>query len=176
MQRSSIETLETRRARCSFQEILDEAHRPTGDASPESQPLREPSPVDEPPVLLDRHVLLVEDDPDHQTLLSLMLRKAGCQVTVAGSGEVALDLARDTGGNGHPIDIVLIDVQMPVLDGPTTTRLLRAAGFDRPIVALTARSAEAERQKCLDAGCNAFLSKPIDREDLVLLLAAQLVD
>jgi len=156
--------------------IPDEACRPTENGTPKLRTLKESSPVDQRPVLLDRHVLLVEDDPDHRPLLSLMLRKAGCKVTVAENGKVALDLVRDAGGNGHSIDIVVMDMQMPVLDGPTTTRLLRATGFDRPIVALTARALETDRQKCLDAGCNAFLSKPVDREDLVRLLADHLAD
>ena len=150
--------------------------QPSSVETPEFRTLKESAPVDEPPALLDRHILLVEDDPDHQPLLSLMLRKAGCQVTIAENGKVALDLTLGTNENGHPIDLVLMDMQMPVLDGPTTTRLLRAAGFDRPVVALTARSVAADRQKCLDAGCDAFLSKPVDREDLVHLLASHLAD
>lgn len=117
-------------------------------------------------------VLLVEDDQDHQPLLSLMLRKSGAEVTVAENGQLAIDLARAARDAGRPFDVILMDVQMPVLDDFAATRGLRAAGFDNPIIALTARAVATDRDRCLAAGCDDFISKPISRKDLIQLLAA----
>lgn len=117
------------------------------------------------------HILLVEDDEDHQPLLSLFLRKAGCQVTLAENGQVALDLATEACNQGQPFDLILMDVQMPVLDGLATTRLMRSNGISNPIIAVTARAMASERQKCFDAGCDDFLSKPVNRDDLLQCLS-----
>ena len=127
-----------------------------------------------PPGPLHCRILLVEDDRDHQPLLSLMLQKAGAEVTVAENGKVAVDLARDARDAGIPFDIIVMDLQMPVLDGLAATRELRIEGFTNPIIALTARAASTDRERCFAAGCDDFLSKPIARADLVRLLAAHL--
>jgi CheY-like chemotaxis protein len=123
---------------------------------------------------LDGRVLLVEDDQDHQPLLSLMLQKAGADVTVAENGRVAVDLARAARCQGAPFDVILMDLQMPVLDGLAATRELRADGFANPIIALTARAVSTDRDRCLAAGCNDFRAKPIARADLVRLLVDHL--
>ena len=94
-----------------------------------------------PPGQLNCRVLLVEDDRDHQPLLSLMLRKSGSEVTMAENGRVAIDVARAARDAGVPFDIIVMDLQMPVLDGLAATRELRAEGFTNPIIALTARAA-----------------------------------
>jgi CheY-like chemotaxis protein len=130
--------------------------------------------VSAPPGQLDCRILLVEDDQDHQPLLSLMLRKAGSEVTVAENGQVAIDLTRAAREGNRPFEIIVMDVQMPVLDGLAATRKLRAEGFTKPIVALTARAVSTDRDKCLAAGCDDFLPKPITRAELVRLLAAHL--
>lgn len=119
-------------------------------------------------------VLLAEDDQDHRPLLSLMLRKSGAEVTVAENGQVAVDLARAARDASLPFDLIVMDVQMPVLDGMEATRELRAEGFALPIIALTARAVSTDRQRCFSAGCDDFLSKPVTRADLVRLLAAHL--
>jgi DNA-binding response OmpR family regulator len=123
---------------------------------------------------LDCRILLVEDDQDHQPLLSLMLRKAGSEVTVAENGQVALDLAREATEDHQPFELIVMDVQMPILDGVAATRKLRARGFTNPIIALTARAVSTDRDRCLAAGCDDFLPKPIARVDLVRRLAAHL--
>ena len=123
---------------------------------------------------LDCRILLVEDDRDHQPLLSLMLRKAGSEVSVADDGQAGLDLARAARDAGAPFDLIVMDLQMPVLDGLAATRELRADGFTNPIIALTARALSTDRQRCFAAGCDDFLSKPVTRADLVRLLAAHL--
>ena len=127
-----------------------------------------------PPGQLNCHILLVEDDRDHQPLLSLMLRKSGAEVTIAENGKVAVDLTRDAAAAGVPFDLIVMDLQMPVLDGVTATQQLRAQGFANPIIALTARAVSTDRDRCFAAGCDDFISKPITRAHLVGLLATHL--
>ena len=127
-----------------------------------------------PPGQLDCRILLVEDDQDHQPLLALMLQKAGSDVTIAENGKVAVDLARAARDVGMPFDMVVMDVQMPVLDGVAATQTLRAEGFINPIIALTARAMSTDRDRCFAAGCDDFLSKPVTRTELVRLLAVHL--
>ena len=96
-----------------------------------------------------------------------MLKKAGAEVTVADNGQIGRDLTLEAAANGNPFDVVLTDMQMPVMDGYAATRELRAAGYRGTIIALTAHAMPEDRQKCLDAGCNDFATKPIDRKRLV---------
>ncbi len=128
-----------------------------------------------PSQTLDCSTLLVEDNPDHRPLLSLFLTRAGARVTVAESGPEAIEMVRTAQAEGRPFDVVLMDVQMPGMDGLTTTRELRAAGFANPIIALTARAMDIDRERCLEAGCNAYLSKPVNRGDLINTVSEQLV-
>ena len=123
---------------------------------------------------LECRILLAEDDQDHQPLLSMMLRKAGSEVTVAEDGEAAVRLASAARDAGFPFDMIVMDVQMPVLDGLAATRELRERGFAGPIIALTARAVSTDRDRCLAAGCDDFLSKPVTRGKLVRLLASHL--
>jgi CheY-like chemotaxis protein len=123
---------------------------------------------------LDCRVLLVEDDRDHQPLLSLMLRKSGSEVAIAENGRVAFDMACAAREAGAPFDIIVMDLQMPVLDGVAATRLLRAEGFTNPIIALSARAISSDRDRCLAAGCDDFLSKPVTRPRLAQMLSDHL--
>ncbi len=109
-------------------------------------------------------VLLVEDGLDNQRLVSHILRRAGCEVEVANNGQECLD--RMAGAEDR-FDLVLMDMHMPVMDGVTATRHLRQAGCRLPIVALTANAMQSDRDACLQAGCDAFLTKPIDRSKLI---------
>lgn len=127
-----------------------------------------------PPAQLNCRLLLVEDDREHQSLLALMLRKAGAKVTVAENGEIAVELARTACSAEKPFDIVVMDLQMPVLDGVAATREIRANGFKNPIIALTARAIPTDREQCIAAGCDGFLSKPVTRVDLVRFLSTHL--
>jgi signal transduction histidine kinase/CheY-like chemotaxis protein len=110
------------------------------------------------------HLLLVEDGIDNQRLISFHLKKAGATVTIAEHGKVAIEIIEQ---KTQSFDVVIMDMQMPVLDGYETTTYLRASGFCRPILALTAHAMEGERQKCLDAGCDEYTTKPIDRRVLI---------
>jgi CheY-like chemotaxis protein len=134
-------------------------------------------PTPQPPPrfnLAGRRVLLVEDNPDHQPLLHLMLTKAGAKASIAEQGEMAIELARAARDEGRPFDAIIMDMQMPVVDGYSATRELRRAGFTLPILALTARAFASERDRCLDAGCDDFLTKPFDRNELLDLLVRHL--
>jgi CheY-like chemotaxis protein len=117
---------------------------------------------------------LVEDDGDHRPLLSLMLQKSGADVSVAENGKIAIDMVHAAHQAGSPFDLVVMDLQMPVLDGLSATRTLRRQGFTMPIVALTARAVSTDRDQCMAAGCDDFLSKPVTRPDLVRLLTPHL--
>ncbi len=111
-------------------------------------------------------ILLVEDSPDNQALISIFLMRAGAEVDIASDGEQGYLKAKDA-----PYTAVLMDVQMPIMDGISTVRKLRSEGYDRPIIALTAHAMKEERERCLAAGYSDFLSKPVTRDDLVSILS-----
>jgi signal transduction histidine kinase len=130
-------------------------------------------------VRLSCHVLLAEDGPDNQRLISLVLRKAGAEVTVVDNGKLAVELAR-WAVNGElrrrddpcqRFDVILMDMQMPVLDGCQATRMLRDEGYNGPIIALTANAMPEDRERCFEAGCDDFATKPIDRATLLATVA-----
>jgi signal transduction histidine kinase/CheY-like chemotaxis protein len=119
----------------------------------------------------DSRILLAEDGPDNQRLIAHVLRRGGCEVTVAVDGQVAVDLALEALQAGDPFDVIVMDMQMPVMDGYEATRQLRKVGYAGPIVALTAHAMRDDCQKCLDAGCNDYTTKPIDRALLLDVVA-----
>lgn len=102
-------------------------------------------------------VLLAEDNADNQRLIGLHLRRLGADYVIAHNGEEAVAHAM-----AEHFDLVLMDMQMPVLDGLDATRRLRAEGYNRPIVALTANAMVEDVRRCEEAGCDAFLTKPIE--------------
>lgn len=110
-------------------------------------------------------VLLAEDTLENQKLIALHLRKSGVEVTVVENGKQAVDTALE-----KDFDLILMDMQMPVLSGVDATRMLRVGGYAGPIVALTANTSQSDRNKCMAAGVNDFLNKPLDfvRFDAVL--------
>ena len=107
-------------------------------------------------------ILLVEDNPVNQKLAKIMLTKAGYQVTVAGNGEEAVSKLK---GAPDDVDLIFMDVQMPVMDGLEATRRIRGLGFDDlPIVAMTAHAMKGDRERCVEAGMNDYVTKPIRRK------------
>jgi signal transduction histidine kinase/ActR/RegA family two-component response regulator len=122
-------------------------------------------------VKLAGRVLLAEDGVYNQKFLTLFLTKAGAEVTVADNGQVAVDMALQATGEGRAFDVVLMDMQMPVLDGYAAATCLRDCGYTGTIIALTAHAMSDDREKCLAAGCNDYGSKPIERADLLELVA-----
>jgi len=116
---------------------------------------------------LDARVLLVEDGPDNQRLISFLLRKAGAEVALADNGQVGMNMALEAKDEGKPFDVILMDMQMPVMDGYEATRRLRTEGYAGPIIALTAHAMANDRTKCLETGCDDFATKPINRTQLI---------
>ncbi len=123
---------------------------------------------------LSGRILLAEDGPDNRRLLTTFLERAGAEVEVAENGQQAAERVLAAAKAGTPFDLVLMDLQMPVMDGLTATRFLRVRGYRGQIIALTAYAMKGEIDKCLAAGCNYYLSKPITREHLVREVAARL--
>lgn len=111
-------------------------------------------------------ILLAEDDPDSRRLITHFLRRAGADVTVAENGRRAADLALARMGQDDAFDVLLMDMEMPVMDGLEAVRLLRQEKFDSPIIALTAHASDSCGNQCIEAGCNAFITKPVAWEGL----------
>jgi PAS domain S-box-containing protein len=116
-------------------------------------------------VLKGRSVLIAEDDPDLQFLLSSYLVRLGAEVDVVRDGREAVNHVM-----ANPYDIVFMDIQMPIMDGVEATKNLRSVGYRGKVIALTAHALEQERQSCMAAGFDNFLSKPIDVNRIVSLL------
>ncbi|CAM3181523.1 ATP-binding protein [Vibrio mytili] len=109
------------------------------------------------------NLLIVEDTQSNQLVIKLLLNKLGHKVQMASNGAEAVKFLEKNAVN---IDMILMDVSMPIMDGITATRLIREKGLDTPIIALTAHALESDRDKCLAAGMNGFVSKPVRRQDI----------
>ncbi|TWU49517.1 PAS domain S-box protein [Rubripirellula reticaptiva] len=116
------------------------------------------------------HVLVVDDRRDIRFLSKRLLTKAGATVDECEDGQLAVEHMTDCLKKGHCPDLILLDMQMPNLDGYGTARQLRRLGYDGPIIALTADAMQGDMNECLNAGCNDYLSKPIDAKRLVELV------
>lgn len=112
-------------------------------------------------------ILVADDSKDNQLLIKRILQRCGASVTTVSDGALAVQE-----GTKEPYDAILMDMQMPVLDGYSATRKLRSMGIEIPIVALTAHAMQEEMQRSLAAGCTAHLTKPIDKGLLLSTLAS----
>jgi len=126
--------------------------------------------------LAGSRVLMVEDNPVNMTIAVAMLEHWGVEVEQAGDGAQAIAAVERAEQSGRPLDLVLMDVQMPVMGGYEATRALRARPASRglPIIALTAAALSSEREEALAAGMDGFLTKPVDTRKLYGALVAAL--
>ncbi len=136
------------------------------DAAQPSVEVKEKSPR-----LDGKRILVIDDRRDIRFIAEHILSEAGALVTSAESGKQGIDAYLVTQRDGFSFDCIVTDIQMPVMDGFETTRRLRASGFRRPILALTASAMVQERDACINAGCDAHLAKPINRAKLVHTIA-----
>lgn len=118
---------------------------------------------------LTGHVLVVEDSPDNQDLICKYLIKAGVTTEVVDNGLMAVQKALTA-----PYDLIIMDVQMPIMDGLTATKKLRAEGYEGPIAILTANALKEDKDKCLKAGANNYMTKPIVVEEFYATLKEHL--
>ena len=149
-------------------------YEPSDGDSVRDRAVPPPIAADAAPHLSGRRVLLVEDGEVNRRLICVVLGRAGVEVEEAEDGRVGVDAARAAAAAGGPHDLILMDMQMPVLDGYGATRELRDAGIDAPVVALTAHAMDGDREKCLAAGCTDYLAKPIRPASLLAKLSAML--
>ena len=113
-------------------------------------------------IFRERQVLLVEDSPDNQVLICAFLRETKAEITIANNGREGVEIALK-----NNFDLILMDIQMPFLDGFEATRAIRASGSNRPIVAMTAHAMQDEKLRCLKSGFTAYVSKPLNRKLLI---------
>jgi two-component system sensor histidine kinase/response regulator len=119
-------------------------------------------------------ILLAEDNPVNQKLAKIMLTKAGYRVTVANNGREALEIYTAAPNN---FDCILMDIQMPQMDGLEATKSIRKKGFETvPIIAITAHAMKGDKEKCLKAGMNDYITKPIKREIVFEVLGKWVLD
>lgn len=111
-------------------------------------------------------ILIAEDSPDNQQLVQMILEREGASVSFADNGADALNMAL-----AKNFDLILMDMQMPILDGYEATKELRRLGYEQPIIALTAHAMREERDKCLKVGCSDYVTKPIKQKDLIYLIS-----
>ena len=113
---------------------------------------------------MSRTVLLIEDNEQNAYLVKVLLEPHGYKVVVASYGSLGIELAREIAP-----EIILLDIQLPTMDGYTTARLLRGieALRDVPIIAVTSYAMMGDREKALEAGCTGYIEKPIDPETFV---------
>jgi len=122
-------------------------------------------------IFLDCRILVVDDRREIRFLSHRLLSKAGARVSEAEDGEQAVEAVQKSFQGGPTFDLILLDMQMPKLDGYATAKKLREIGFENPIIALTADAMQGDMSRCIESGCNAYLSKPIDTARLLQLVS-----
>lgn len=115
-------------------------------------------------------ILIAEDGPDNQRLISYVLRKAGARIEVVENGKLAVERALAAKREGSSFDVILMDMQMPEMDGYAATAKLRSEDYHGTIVALTAHAMEGDADRCRRSGCNDYATKPVDRKKLIELV------
>ena len=136
---------------------------------------KQEKPVKAPQKLkLRGRILLAEDVQEVQALVRMNLERLGLEVDFAEDGQIALERASTSKAEGRPYDLILMDIQMPKLDGFDATRRLRQEGWKGPIIALTAHAMTGDRERCLEAGCDDYISKPMTDEELFGAIARHL--
>lgn len=142
--------------------FVDAEEEPTGDTAAFSK-----TPAEDPVIsLLGKRILVADDGETNRKLVELLLGQTGAAVVCVENGLQAVTAVRQS----H-FDIILMDMQMPVMDGYTATRQLRSEGFTRPIMALTAHAMQGDKENCLEAGCSEFITKPIRQDRLLSKIA-----
>jgi len=114
---------------------------------------------------LSGHILVAEDCQTNQALMKLLLERMGFEVTIAQDGNDAVQKAL-----AQQFDLIFMDMQMPEMNGYDAVTTLRKEAYEKPIIALTANAMKGDENKCIDAGCNDYLSKPIDRKKLLKII------
>jgi PAS domain S-box-containing protein len=146
--------------------IPSRAAQPDGRKQPPAAPV---SAKDDSLPLRNLHILTVDDREEFCYLVSRYVQDAGGRATAVYDGQSAIEALEKA--KSDPFHAVIMDIQMPGMDGYETTRRLRSKGFQTPIIALTAGAMVGDREKCLKAGCDDYLTKPIDRHALVATVA-----
>ncbi len=122
--------------------------------------------------LQGRRILLAEDGPDNQRLFTFILGRSGVDLEIVGDGAAAVGAAVEAERSGKPFDVIIMDMQMPVMDGYEATATLRGRGVLTPVLALTAHAMAGAKEECLAAGCTEYMSKPIERHELLAVCAS----
>jgi len=115
-------------------------------------------------ILSTQKILIVDDAKDNRVLLHHIFKRTGAKVEFAFDGQLAIDAVNTARQSRSPYTLILMDMQMPVLDGYHATVELRKQGISIPIIALTAHALDGDREHCLKAGCDEYLSKPVNKE------------
>ncbi len=124
--------------------------------------------------LSQARLLLVEDCPDDQRLMARLLTRAGAEVFLECNGEGALERFQRSQANGDVLDGILVDLQMPGINGIEATKRLRSCGFEGPLIAITAHGGRETERKWRMAGCTSYLSKPFQPDEFVRLTSQAL--
>ncbi len=133
----------------------------TNKAVTTSKPSEQTRSGDESEQKITASILVAEDTPTSQMLIETLLKNIGCEVVIAQDGAEALEKIKL-----QHFDLVIMDIRMPNMSGYEATELMRKEGHTVPIVALTAYATSNDREKYIDAGCNDYLSKPLDQKKL----------
>jgi PAS domain S-box-containing protein len=150
-------------------EAVNRALSPIRSLAPEKE---RSNPTEAAQPLARMRLLVVEDNPINQEVAAALLSMQGATVDIAGNGRLGVDAVQNAANTGHPYQAVLMDMQMPVMDGLTATREIRRQldASELPIIAMTANAMSADRETCLAAGMNDHIGKPFELEHLVATL------